>query len=95
MTDGEYVYFNAVRSALNYDELKSTEAVIRAIKWAIPYLGDEALEAMLERVSAYVEEGKSGVFDAHFIPEWADVRALMTEEKRVREKVRRISGRGK
>lgn len=85
MTDAEYVYFNAVRSALNYDEMKSTEAVIRAFKPAIPYLGDEALNKILEKVSAYVEEGKSGVFDAHFIPEWADVRAWLTEEKQIRE----------
>ena len=89
MTDSEYVYFNAVRSALNYDELKSTEAVIRAVKPAIPYLGDEALNAIYEKVNAYVEEGKSGVFDAHFIPEWADVRAWLLEEKKVRDGIYR------
>lgn len=89
MTDAEYVYFNAVRSALNYDELKSTEAVIRAVKPAIPYLSNEALRAILEKVNAYVEEGKSGVFDAHFIPEWADVRAWLTEEKQIREGIYR------
>lgn len=87
MTDAEYLFFNAVRSALNYDEIRSTEAVIRALRPKIPFLGDEALAEISKIVGNYVDEGKSGVFDAHFIPEWADVRAWILEEVQIREEI--------
>lgn len=89
MTDAEYLFFNAVRSALNYDELRSTEAVIRALRPKITFLGDEALAEIAKIVGNYVDDGKEGVFDAHFIPEWADVRAWILEEVQIREEIKR------
>lgn len=92
MTDAEYLFFNAVRGALNYDEPRSTEAVIRALRPKIPFLGDEALGEILKLVSAYIDEGIQGGFDAHFIPEWSDVRAWLTEEKQIRADIRKKVG---
>lgn len=88
MTDIEYLYFNGVRGALNYDEIKSMEAVIRILRPQIPFFGDEALNTILDWVNAYITEGQMGKFDAHFIPEWADVRALLKEERQIRDSIK-------
>lgn len=47
----------------------------------------QALAEIAKIVGNYVDEGKEGVFDAHFIPEWADVRAWILEEAQIREEI--------